>query len=179
MNDVLGARRIVIVGMAGAGKSTLGKRLSALTAIPYVELDSLYWGPNWEPRLPEFRDDVVRVAAGESWITDGNYSTIRELLWPHAQLVIWLNLSFTTIFRRVFMRTMQRTLRGTELWQGNRESWRRSFMSRESILWWVIKNWKRSRRQFGELRASGKYAQLQWVELKTPRELEGFIETLR
>ncbi|MBC7602717.1 MAG: toxin, partial [Ramlibacter sp.] len=113
------------------------------------------------------------------WITDGNYSTVRDLLWPRGQLVIWLNFSFITIFGRVFIRTMRRSLNGTTLWQGNRESWRRSFLSRESILWWVIRNIARHRRQLIELRASGKFAQLQWVEMTTPEELERFIGELR
>ncbi|MRD48078.1 toxin [Caenimonas koreensis DSM 17982] len=173
------AQRIVIVGMAGAGKTTLGQRLAQLTAIPHTELDGLFWGPDWEPRLPAFHDDVRRVAAGERWITDGNYSTVRDILWPRAQLVVWLNLPFTTIFRRVLLRTVQRSFKGTQLWQGNRESWRRAFFSRESLLWWVIKHRARYQRQFSELRASGKFAGLAWIELKTPEEVEQFVAICR
>ena len=175
MNTLQGAQRIVVVGMAGAGKTTMGRRLSGLAGLPHVELDSLHWGPDWEPRLPQFRDEVQQAAAGDSWVMDGNYSTVREVLWPRAQLVIWLNLPFTTVLRRVFVRTVQRSWHGTTLWHGNRESWRRSFLSRDSLLWWVIRHQAHYQRQFGDLRASGKYPQLQWVELRTPCEVEAFV----
>ena len=49
------ARRINVVGCFGAGKSTLNQRLAKLKNIPYVEMDQLFWDPNWqEPSGEEF-----------------------------------------------------------------------------------------------------------------------------
>lgn len=39
------AKRILILGCGGAGKSTLARRLGAATGLPVVHLDGLYWQP--------------------------------------------------------------------------------------------------------------------------------------
>lgn len=44
------AQRILVAGASGAGKSTLAADISAKLGIPYTEIDSLFHGPNWEPR---------------------------------------------------------------------------------------------------------------------------------
>jgi len=36
----LGARSVVLVGMMGAGKSSIGRRLAARLGIPFVDADS-------------------------------------------------------------------------------------------------------------------------------------------
>lgn len=42
--------RILVVGTSGAGKSRLAGQLAAALGVPHVELDALYWGPDWTPR---------------------------------------------------------------------------------------------------------------------------------
>jgi adenylate kinase family enzyme len=64
--------RVSIIGNAGGGKSTLGRRLSALHDLPFHSVDQLQWLPGWVP-APEH--DVAakleQVAATERWIIDG------------------------------------------------------------------------------------------------------------
>jgi adenylate kinase family enzyme/ribosomal protein S18 acetylase RimI-like enzyme len=169
--------RIVVVGMSGSGKSTVARQLAASAGAPHIELDGLFWGPGWEPRPPHaFRGDVERAVAAPRWIVDGNYSTVRDIVWPRAEMVVWLNLPFGTTLWQVLGRTNRRWIEGTTLWNGNRESLRRSFFSRESILWWVIRNHGAKRRHFEEVRASGRYPHLQWVELNRPEQFAEFIE---
>ena len=65
-------RRIVVVGNAGGGKSTLARALAGLLAIPYHSLDDIQWAPGWT-RVP---DDIITVAhalwvAEEAWVIDG------------------------------------------------------------------------------------------------------------
>ncbi|MDE0318716.1 hypothetical protein [Candidatus Poriferisodalis multihospitum] len=50
--------RILVAGAVAAGKSTLARQIGAAWGLPYVEMDSLYHGPAWEPR-PTFRDEVI------------------------------------------------------------------------------------------------------------------------
>ncbi|MDT9150914.1 shikimate kinase, partial [Escherichia coli] len=40
--------KINVVGTSGVGKSTLAQRLAAALSLPYIELDRLYWRPEWE-----------------------------------------------------------------------------------------------------------------------------------
>lgn len=40
--------RIAIVGTSGVGKTTLAKYVAEVLDIPHVELDALFWRPNWQ-----------------------------------------------------------------------------------------------------------------------------------
>lgn len=86
------ARRIVIVGNAGSGKSTFARRLGELLKIPVFHLDALNWGPNWQ-RIPleTLRSLIAGVTSQEAWITDGNYALATfDLRLPRADLLIWV-----------------------------------------------------------------------------------------
>src|SRR5438046_1897539 len=75
-------RRIVVVGVPGAGKTTLAVELAGRLGIPRVECDALFWGPSWTPTPPvEFRARVAAATAGEAWVTDGNYAAVRDIVW--------------------------------------------------------------------------------------------------
>jgi adenylate kinase family enzyme len=163
--------RVVVIGMSGSGKSTLARELARRLDAAHIELDSLFWGPDWEPRPPaDFRAAAQAAVAQERWVSDGNYSAVRSIVWPRAQVVVWLNLPFAPVFWRVLCRTLRRAFSKEPLWSGNRESLARAFFSRESILWWVIRNHARRRRDFAALRAGGQFGHLQWIEFtRSPR----------
>jgi len=171
--------RVVVVGCSGSGKTTFARQLAQLLGTPHIELDALYWLPNWVPRPDdEFRTVVAEAVSQAQWVTDGNYRAVRDLVWSRATAVIWLNYTFPMVFGRVLRRTLQRTLSHEELFTGNRESLRRSFLSRNSILWWVITTYQRRRRQYRALfdqPAAGSYAR---VELHHPSEAQHFLATL-
>ncbi|WP_348994585.1 hypothetical protein [Arthrobacter sp. AL12] len=50
-------KRVLVAGVSGVGKTTLGGRIAALTGGPHTEIDALFHGPAWTPR-PEFLADV-------------------------------------------------------------------------------------------------------------------------
>jgi adenylate kinase family enzyme len=66
-------RRVVILGRGGSGKSVLARQLGALTGIPAIELDSVFWqqGPAPTP-VEEWVARQRALIAGESWILDGD-----------------------------------------------------------------------------------------------------------
>ena len=58
--------RINVIGTSGSGKSTLAKRIAEKLDIPYIELDELFWKPNWtESTDEEFFPKVARAVSGE------------------------------------------------------------------------------------------------------------------
>lgn len=169
--------RFLVVGTSGAGKSTFAEALSKATACPWVELDALYWGPGWKA-VPhaQFEHGVRAATQGERWVADGNYTAVREVLWPRATHVVWLNYSRWTVFSRLLWRTLARGLVRTELWQGNRESLRMAFFSRESVLWWSYSTFEKNRRKYAALRDDPQYAHLEWTEITRPSQTKAFIE---
>ncbi len=67
--------RILIIGNAGAGKSTFARTLAAKIHLPLVHLDRLYWCGNWEHRTREEFDTVLQEALEKpQWIIDGNFN---------------------------------------------------------------------------------------------------------
>jgi adenylate kinase family enzyme len=60
--------RIVLLGCAGAGKTTLAKRLSAATGAPLICLDAI-WLAGWgSAEVPAFRATLAELHAGDAWI---------------------------------------------------------------------------------------------------------------
>src|ERR1700733_3762331 len=78
-------RRVMVIGCAGAGKSTLARRLAEKLALPLVALDNVFWRPGWiESPAAEFRKNVARLAAMPAWIMDGHYSSTYHMSMANA-----------------------------------------------------------------------------------------------
>ena len=133
-------KRVVVIGSSCSGKTTLARRLAEALGCEHIELDALYWGPGWSEAPREaFRAAVEERLAGDRWVMDGNYSVVRDVVWSRATDAIWLNYPFPIVLGRALVRTLRRIVLREELFGGNRESFRRAFLSRGSILWWVMK----------------------------------------
>ena len=153
--------RYVVVGTSGSGKSTLADKLAWRTHSRHVELDALFWLPDWQMRpTDEFRRRVAEACAGEGWIVDGNYSIARDVAWRRAQAIVWLDLPFHVVMAQVVRRTLGRCVTRRPLWNGNRSSFRRAFLSRDSIIWWAAKTWKKKQALYSELLYEPKWGHL-------------------
>ena len=101
-------RRVLIIGSAGAGKSTLARRLGEIVGLPVVHLDAHYWKAGWRATPPdEWRQRVSELLRGDAWIMDGNYGgTLRERV-EAADTVILLELSRVLCLFRVVLRSIR------------------------------------------------------------------------
>jgi adenylate kinase family enzyme len=73
--------RVVVIGTSCAGKTAFARSLACALSFPHVELDALFWQPNWTPRpSEEFRKLVAQELSQGCWVTDGNYSVVRDLV---------------------------------------------------------------------------------------------------
>jgi len=134
-------RRLLIVGSSGSGKSTLGHWLGQFYQLPVYELDDLAWQPGWQLHpLDEIRERVATVVAQPEWILVGNYHRTQDLSWQEAEGVIWLDLSLQRQFYRLIWRCLKRALLRQACCNGNFESLRMTFASRESLLLWLLKS---------------------------------------
>jgi adenylate kinase family enzyme len=160
---------IAVVGTAGSGKTTLAAQLARLLNVRHVELDALHWGADWaEPPLDVFRARVADALNVDAWVVDGNYSKVRDMIWERADTVVWLDYSLPVILVRLAKRTFHRTATGEELWNGNRETFRRALLSRDSILMWALKTYRRRRREYPLLFGKPEYRHLTIIHLASP-----------
>lgn len=98
-------KRIMIIGSAGAGKSTLSQKLGEYYKLPIIHLDKHYWLANWTPRTNEEWDVMVKQFADqEQWIIDGNYSRTMDARLSRADQVIYLDMPTWLCLYRIFKR---------------------------------------------------------------------------
>jgi shikimate kinase len=115
-------RNVMVVGICGAGKTTLARLLARRLRTLHIEVDALRHGPNWSVRAA-LADDVERLTAESGWVADSDaYPEVADLLWSRADTVVWLDLPRPVVLARVAHRTAVRLLSRQELWSGNRET---------------------------------------------------------
>jgi adenylate kinase family enzyme len=99
-----------VVGRTGSGKTTLARELAASLRVTHVELDSLYFGPNFSTvPLPVLRERTIAALAEQRWVTDGNKSAVRDIVWPLADTIIWLDYPLVVSLWRLARRAVRRT----------------------------------------------------------------------
>jgi hypothetical protein len=171
-------RRVVVVGTSGTGKTTVASRIAATLGAPHVELDSLHWEPGWtEAPVDVFRSRTTEATSGESWVADGNYSVVRDILWDRADTIVWLDYPLWVAFWRTLRRTVRRILTREELWNGNREGLS-ALVGPDSMPLWVLKTYWRRRRQYPELFATPEYSRLTVVRHRSTGETERWLAGL-
>jgi hypothetical protein len=111
-----------------------------------------------------FKERVARAVEGDAWVIDGNYAGrgARDLVWPRADTVIWLDPPLRVIFARLLARALRRIRTGEELWPGtgNRETFRNQFLSPNNLFWWALKTYRRRRRELPQILARPEHAHL-------------------
>jgi adenylate kinase family enzyme len=173
--------KINVVGTSGVGKSTLARRIARQLALPCIEMDRLYWLPQWQGTPDEaFFAKLAAATAAPGWVLDGNYNRSRQIKWRDVDLVVWLDYGFCRTLRQAVCRAAARASRRQELWPGtgNCESFRRSFFSRESIIWWTIKTWRHNRQRYLADMADPAWQHIRFVRLRNRRQTEDFLRQL-
>ena len=100
--------RILIVGASGSGKTTFARELCRHTGLPLLELDSIYWGPNWSRPSPEaFGKALNQAIQPPGWIIEGDCDLHSHQVWQAADLLIWLDLPLWQVFARTLWRSLK------------------------------------------------------------------------
>jgi adenylate kinase family enzyme len=169
--------RIVVVGVTGCGKTTTALRLSRLLGVPHVELDALHWQPDWVmTETQTFRQSVLQALSGPAWVTDGNYSKARDLIWGRADTIVWLDYALPVILWQLTWRTLRRVITREELWNGNRETLRGAFTGKDSLFQWALQTYPRYQKTFPQFFASPENAHLQVIHLRSRWETERWVK---
>ena len=177
-------RRIQIMGPSGSGKTTCAQRLAAALAVPHVELDALFWRPNWiEPEAEEFRDHVRAAIEGDGWVASGNYTRrAHDILWRRAEMIVWLDLPLHVTIPRALRRSWHRWTAHEVLWSTNVERFwpQLAFWdARRSLVAWTIKERPRQRGLLADAMTDPRWAHLRFVRLTSQREVDRFVEAMR
>lgn len=174
-------KRVVVIGVTSSGKSTLAERLARQFGMRFIELDALHWEPNWqEAPLQVFRDRVEKATQAEKWCVAGNYQIVRDLIWPKADAVIWLDYPFLTVFWQLSRRTFRRWWNQEVLWGTNVEPFLVHFKlwSKESLFHWLFRTYWRRKREIPAVLSRPEHRHLELIRLRHPKETETWLESL-
>ena len=172
-------RRAVVVGTSGAGKTTFARALAERMGVRHIEFDAYRHGPDWTETPDDvFRRRVSDVAdASGGWVADGNYSIVRDLIWTRAAAVVWLDYPFPLVFWRLFWRTIGRSVKRTELWNGNRETLWRHFFTKDSLFLWALRTHRRRKRGYLAAFEMPEHRHLTVFRLRTPAQARRLLES--
>jgi adenylate kinase family enzyme len=152
-------QRVVILGRGGSGKSTLAEELGALTDLPVVHLDDIFWDAGLAPMTPEAwtaaQDEFIGRRA---WIADGDLGPydVLDVRLRAADTVVLLDFSLARCAWRAVRRSRQRA----DFWH-----W----------LWSYRRQWRP--RILGAVHAVAPHAEVHI--LRTPRAVRRFLADVR
>lgn len=183
-SDAALGTRIIVIGTTCSGKSTLAEQIAARLGLDFVELDGLYWEPNWKPAERDvFRARIREAIAGERWVIAGNYtSQQQDVSWPRAETVIWIDLPLPLVLQRVVTRSWRRSRSGEALWGGeNRERFSehlRIWRTDESLLSFAVKTHRARRRRFEQALQDPRWAHITFVRLRSRAAVAAWLRDL-
>lgn len=108
-------QKIHIYGSVGSGKTTLAKKLSEITGIPYYEIDNAVWirNPSGDIRRTdqEIERNLEAIVQSKSWIFEGVHTKdwVHQS-WQHADVIIFLNTGYSTRTSRIMKRFIKQKL---------------------------------------------------------------------
>ncbi|MFC6707931.1 adenylate kinase [Flexivirga alba] len=174
--DPAAARRILVYGVTGSGKSTAAKQIADRTGLPLTLADELTWQPGWVP-LPDDhqRDIFAQVVAGDQWVLDTAYGSWLDLVLPRAQLIVALDYPRWFSLQRLVRRTLARAIDKEPICNGNTQSWR-SLYARDSIIRWHFESYARKRQRMRTWAAAPHGPSV--LLISTPRELKKVMARL-
>jgi adenylate kinase family enzyme len=177
--NTLPYRRVVVIGTTGSGKSTLAERLARKLDAHFIELDALNWEPNWtEAPLEVFRARTELATRAPAWVVAGNYSVVRDIVWPRAEAAIWLDYPIQTVLWRLLTRTVRRSWTREQLWNGNVEPFWAHFKlwSDESLFHWLFKTYWRRKRDYPQLFALPQHTHLKVLRFQSTAQADAWLD---
>lgn len=180
--DFSNISRVNVIGTSGSGKTVFSRRLSDILNYRHIEMDKVFWGPNWYwPSDEEFFGNLKKALSGDKWVLDGNYTRTIPVKWEKIDAVIWLDFSFPRTLYQALKRAIRRSITREELWEGtgNRESFKKSFFSKDSIILWTITTHGKVRKKYESYMKDPKFSHIKFIRLKNHNEADNFLKGIR
>lgn len=101
-------QRALVIGCSGAGKSTFARQLGAISGLPVVHIDRLFWERGWR-QAPDhiYQERLACVLIQERWVIDGNNSSTFDVRMARADAVFWIDRPRVICIARILSRIVR------------------------------------------------------------------------
>lgn len=114
--------------------------------------------------------------ATDGYVIDGNYTRAQDIKWQDIDTVIWLDLPFHVNLFRSVKRVVYRLLTQKKLWENsNNKENLRLFLSRDSIVLWMIKTHAKNRKKYLAMMQSPEYNHICFIQLTSRKAIQQFL----
>jgi len=163
----------MIIGFAGAGKSTLARKLGEKLNIEQTYLDALFWKPGWSNgSYQEVTEKLNSIISREKWIIDGRYNQCAyDEQIALADTIIMLDINRFTCFYSAVKRSI--------VYRKKSRPCRAEGYSDGLTLWfvsWVLYRGRRNRQEM--LNMLKNLVDKRVVILKTRKQVNEFVANL-
>jgi adenylate kinase family enzyme len=177
-------KRVAIFGNAGAGKSTLGRRLAELTGVPLYPLDIIQfragrYRPEEKDGSKVPHEEYLKIHADllkrDRWIIDG-YGSVASA-WERfdaADTLVYIDLPLLTHYRWVTKRLVKGLFRNPEGWPENSPVWS-STLDSYRVVWLCHRHLTPKYRQ--PVATASSYKRVH--HLRSPTEIRSFLDAVK
>lgn len=164
-------KKIAVVGITGAGKSTFSRKIAEKTGLPLFHMDSLFWRGKWE-EVPE--DEYLRkhneiLANNDSWVIEGWIHAKMANRLQQADLILYLDYPGWLVAVRYVQRWFKhRKVARPELPPESRERLR---------LRWLVLAFFRNERSDIEATLTKAGAESKVVRFSSPKEARAYLDS--
>lgn len=185
-----GAKRIIVGGMMGSGKTTLARTLSSLLHLPHIAVDELYhlegakeagkWkGSAMDIELLRRMDAAIAWSGG--WIVEANPWQIPTWVWDdQGTWVLWLDYDNTVNYLQLVQRATCTWWSGQVAAHDEAQDLTPSFWSQFANcleLMWIVYRWGAENRN--GWRNEKRFQPPRALRFSTPAELQLWVAALR
>lgn len=169
-------KKVAVFGNAGGGKSTLARRVAALTRLPLYPLDTIQYKPGGG-KVPheEYLEAHANLLTREQWIIDG-FGCVPSA-WERfaaADTLIYVDLPLFTHYKWVTKRLIKGLFANPEGWPEDSPMWS-STMDSYRVVWLCHRHLTPRYRQLVADAASAK----QIHHLRSPAEMRTLLDAIK
>lgn len=170
------ARRVLVYGVTGSGKTTAAARISEATGIPWTSVDELTWEPDWTAvASEEQRRRIAEVCARDTWLLDTAYGQWIDIPLESVELVVGLDYPRWFSLQRLVRRTFARVVDKHTVCNGNTETWAQ-VLGDDSIIRWHFRSFRRKHERLVSWEAEPEGPRV--VRFTRARDLDDWIAAL-
>jgi cytidylate kinase len=125
--------KVAVIGANGVGKTVFSDKVAQLYNLPHIQLDTLLFDDGVRKDHEDFRKSVEDVVSQQKWVCDGVFTQIADIVWPKADLVIWLDMPLRITVQQVVKRSLIRIVKGIKQPGGQKETLYTAFGSNGSV----------------------------------------------